>query len=254
MTVACVCAELSGRRLVSVEPDLPFYAASTMKVPVMIELFRRRDAGDLDLDRPVRVTTAFASIVDGSPYQLDDGDVDAELAARAGTDLPVRDLIERMITVSSNEATNLLLALLDFAAIQAMVESLGTTGMRIARPIGDRVARAAGIENVVTAADLVRVMSAIANGAAASPASCAEMVEILCRQRCPSGIAAGLPAGVRCASKGGWVERLRHDVALVWPPEAAPYCLAVCTRGLDDERALAEIRRRSADVYEKLAA
>lgn len=248
--VAEVCADLSGRRSVSERPDEPFYAASTMKVPVMIELFRRHDDGELDLDAPVSVTTTFRSIVDGRPYQVDPDDVDKELAAAEGEQRSVRELIERMIVVSSNEATNLLMGLLDIARIQATMRELGTTRLVVARPIGDMTARAAGIDNLVTAADLVRVMTAIANDRAASPAGCREMVEILCRQQHREGIGAGLPDGVRQASKSGWITATRHDVALVWPPAGTPYCQAVCTSGyVDDDAAIAEIRRRSATAY-----
>src|SRR5467141_4001940 len=57
---------------VRVGADLRFHAASTMKVPVMIQLFRDRDAGQLSLDDSITITNTFRSIVDSSPYMLDD--------------------------------------------------------------------------------------------------------------------------------------------------------------------------------------
>ena len=57
-----------------VNADDSFHAASTMKVPVMIELFRRVDAGGLRLDQGILLVNQFGSIVDGSPYSLDAGD------------------------------------------------------------------------------------------------------------------------------------------------------------------------------------
>ena len=247
--VAEVCADLTGRIRIAERPDLQFYAASTMKVAVLIALFRRYDAGLLDLERPVRVTSTFTSVHDGSPFAIDADDVDEALTAAATEDWSVRALIERMITVSSNNATNLVLDLLDLAEVQAAVTELGAANTVIVRPIGDRVAAAAGLQNLITARDLVTIMTAIATERAASPASCREMLAILTRQRHREGIADALPADVRSASKGGWVTRLRHDVALIWPPTGDPYCHAICTRGLDDPEALRTIQDRTAAAY-----
>src|SRR5689334_7901394 len=58
----------------TVGSDVRFHAASTMKVPVMIQLFRDRDAGLLSLDDSIPVTNTFRSIVDSSPYKLDPSD------------------------------------------------------------------------------------------------------------------------------------------------------------------------------------
>lgn len=65
------------RLALEIRPDLRVHAASTMKVPVSIELGRPVDAGRLRWDDSVPVSNTFASIVDGTPYQLfagDDGD------------------------------------------------------------------------------------------------------------------------------------------------------------------------------------
>src|SRR5215510_16360947 len=90
--------------------DDSFHAASTMKVPVMIELFRRVDSHALRLDQGILLTNQFGSIVDGSPYSLDPGgDSDSSAYTLTGTRVTVRELIDRMITRSSNLATNALI-------------------------------------------------------------------------------------------------------------------------------------------------
>jgi beta-lactamase class A len=248
IATAEVCADLSGRVLIAQRPELQFYAASTMKLPVMMALFRRYDAGTLDLDEPVPVTDTFSSVHDGSPFQIDADDTDPELTR--GGQWSVRQLIERMITLSSNNATNLVLGRITIAEVQELVLELGAVNTVIARPIGDYAASSAGIQNLVTAADLVTLMTAVATGRAANPASCEEMIEILTRQQHTEALPAGLPGGVRSASKGGWVDELRHDVAVVWPEHAEPYCHAICTSGLDDASALRLIRLRAAAAYE----
>lgn len=245
--IAEYCADLSGRVLIADESDRQFYAASTMKVPVMVALFRRYDAGLLDLDGQVRVTGTFTSVHDGSPFRIDVEDEDDALVD--GQQRPVRELIDRMITLSSNNATNLVLQLTTFDEVQTTVVDAGAENSVIARPIGDKTAAGAGVQNLVTAADLVRIMTAIATGQAAKPDSCREMLDILARQQHRVGIASGLPADIRTASKGGWITGLRHDVAVIWPPNADPYCHAICTEGLADDDAIGEIRQRTAAAY-----
>src|SRR5215472_4568232 len=86
-----------------VDANTRFHAASTMKVPVMIQLFRDRDAGSLTLDDSVPITNDFRSIVDGSPYRLDKADdSDSTLYDLVGRKRTIRQLVELMETVSSN--------------------------------------------------------------------------------------------------------------------------------------------------------
>src|SRR5262245_23683599 len=92
--VGVVLRELGTGASLEINPDSSFHAASTMKVPVMIELFRRVDAGSLRLDQGILLINRFASIVDGSPYSLDPGeDSDSAMYKQIGQRVPVRDLI-----------------------------------------------------------------------------------------------------------------------------------------------------------------
>ena len=72
-TVAVVFREVGGGTAIFVNPDSVFHAASTMKVPVMIEYFRGIDARRIRRDQDLLLGTEFKSIVDGSPYTLDAG-------------------------------------------------------------------------------------------------------------------------------------------------------------------------------------
>src|SRR5258707_9671044 len=103
--------DLTTRDSVLVGARIRFHAASTMKVPVMIQLFRDRDAHRLSLDDSIAVTNVFKSIVDSSPYGLDKtDDSDSTLYLRVGGQASIRELVELMETASSNLATNLLIA------------------------------------------------------------------------------------------------------------------------------------------------
>lgn len=242
------CRDSTGRVLRAENERHPHYAASTIKLAVLIELFRMRDTGRLDLDRPLRVHTTFRSTVDGSPYTLDRDDVDVPLAARVGDTAGVRELTERMIEVSSNEATNLLLPLLDPHALAETLHELDAPDTVLGRPIGDRAAQAAGRTNLVTAADLAALLAAVVSGRAAEPESCREMLAILGRQQYPE-IGRFLPATATVAGKSGWVEDCLHDVALVRPPDAAPFILAVCTSGLPNDASRAVIATIASAAY-----
>src|SRR5687768_15097128 len=101
--VAVTYRTLDGGDELLIDADKPFHAASTMKVPVMIELFRQARAGTLSLDEPLAIRNEFRSIVDGSTYALSVGDdSDREVYAAIGKTMTLRQLCEAMITVSSN--------------------------------------------------------------------------------------------------------------------------------------------------------
>ena len=210
-----------------------FHAASTMKVPVMIELFRRHDAGDLRLDSTIVLRNAFKSIVDGSPFSLDAGDdSDSSLYAKTGQRVTLRELNERMITRSSNLATNAVIALLGAGRVEATARDLGATTMQVRRGVEDTKAFNAGLNNTTSARDLGVLMTALAEDKAASPASCEAMRTILRRQEFNDEIPAGLPPGTPVAHKTGWITATTHDAAIIYPPGRRPYVLVVLTRAI----------------------
>lgn len=219
------------------EADRSFHAASTMKVPVMIELFRQADAGKLSLEKPVTLANQFASIVDGSPYSLDaKDDEDASLYERLGQPVPVRELVERMITRSSNLATNTVIALVDPKRVTKTLRSLGARQMTVLRGVEDGKAYKKGLNNSTTARDLAAVMAAIEQGRAASPASTQAMRTILLAQELNQEIPAGLPQGTPVAHKTGQISGVLHDAAIVYPSGRTPYVLVVLTSGIPDEQ------------------
>lgn len=218
-----------------INPDLRFHAASTMKVPVMIELFRQIEAGERKLDDTVVVTNQFTSIHDGTPYTLSaTEDSDGEVYKAMGTPLSYRALVEAAITVSSNLATNILIEHLGARNIQATVDRLDASGMQVLRGVEDQKAFDAGKNNSTTARGLLMLFEAIGRGRAVNPAASAMMVDILKRQKFVEGIPAGLPPGTPVAHKTGWITRIRHDAGIVY--SSRPYVLVVLTRGLEDPK------------------
>ena len=233
--VAVAYRTLDGREAMFIQPDVEYHAASTMKVPVLIELFRQARAGLLALDDEIPVVNQFHSIVDGSPFTLDTGDAsDAAVVRNLGGRMSCRALAEAMITVSSNFATNLIIERVGATNVQATVVAMGASGMRVLRGVEDNKAFEKGLNNATTARALMTLMEAIAKGQAVDKASSEEMVAILRRQTVNDRIPAGLPADVAVAHKTGEITRIRHDAAIVYAPR--PFVLVVLIRGLDDTK------------------
>jgi beta-lactamase class A len=232
--------------------DRRFHAASTMKIPVLLELARRIDGGDLAWDDSLRVRNRFASVVDGSPFTLDPADdSDSTLYALEGRPVPIRRLAELMITRSSNLATNLVIDRLGARRVQATARALGADSIEVRRGVEDSKAYAAGLNNTATANDLARLLVALARGEAASEASSAEIVRILLAQEFNDRIPAGLPAGVPVAHKTGEITGVAHDAAIVYPPGGRPYVLVILTRGYADPAGAARLMAElSALVWE----
>jgi beta-lactamase class A len=252
--VAVAYRTLDGHAELFIDPDTPFHAASTMKVPVMIELFRQARAGRLTLDAPLPIVNAFHSIVDGSRYTLSENDAaDREVVAVLGRTLTLRQLCEAMITVSSNFATNLLIERLGAENIRRTVLSLGAEGMNVLRGVEDQKAFDKGLNNTTTARALLVLLERIAQGHAVDRESDAEMIRILSRQKVsPDAIAAGVPRGIVVAHKTGNITRIHHDAAIVLAPR--PYVLVILVRGMEElDKSAALMAAVSKIVFESLA-
>ena len=219
------------------DANVRFHAASTMKLPVMIQIFRDADAGLLRLDDSLTVHVSFPSLVDGSSFAVDKADdSDSTLYLRAGGKASIRELLELMITRSSNLATNLLIELVGASRAQASARALGAWSIQVLRGVEDGTAYRAGLNNTTTARDLGVLLAAIALHRAASRASCDTMLAILGRQEFNEGIPAGVPRGTRVAHKTGWIgEVVYHDAAVVYPARGGSYVLVVLTGAIKQD-------------------
>ena len=234
--VAVWLRDLGSGDSVTINPDVSFHAASTMKVPVMIELFRRADARFTSLDNELFLQNRFSSIVDASQYSLSPSDdSDSSLYAMVGSNVTLRTLNERMITRSSNLATNAVIQYLDPRRVNATAHALGARNMQVLRGVEDSKAFAKGLNNTTTARDLGVLLVAIERGRAASRASCDAMRQVLLHQEFSGEIPAGLPPGTPVAHKTGWITGTLHDAAIVYPHGRAPYVLVVLTRRIPKE-------------------
>ncbi|MCI4061673.1 class A beta-lactamase-related serine hydrolase [Micromonospora sp. R77] len=260
-TVSAYVARLGAAPTWTRRPDATHYAASTMKLAVLVALHRAAEAGTLDLDAPVAVRNAFDSALPGAPEFTcaRHYDNDEAVWARVGGTAPLRWLAERMIIRSSNLATNIVIGRVGLPAVAQAWALGGARHSVTGRGIEDFAAREAGITNLVTAADLAALLDALARGVdrpgpLASPAGCAAMRDVLLAQEHREDLASGLPEGTPIAHKNGWVRGVRHGAGVVYPPDAPPYVIVVCTTtdladgGPDGEQVEDDACRLIADI------
>ena len=247
-TIAVAYYDLgTGTSLLRNEREV-FHAASTMKVPVMLGLFEAVSRGDLRLDQPVRVHNEFTSIYDGSKYSLESKeDSDGELYKLVGRELPLEELVRRMIVRSSNLATNIVIELIGAKRVMALMKQIGANDIQVLRGVEDDKAYYAGMNNTVTAYDLMLIFRALGESRIISPEASLQMTGILAAQEHNDGIPAGLPPGTRVAHKTGSITRISHDAGLIFAPDTSSYVLVVLTRGFPKnsqaEKVIAAISR-----------
>jgi beta-lactamase class A len=238
--VAIAFRTLDGKDEWLLRADEPFHAASTMKIPVMIELFHQVREGKSRLDDQLLVKNEFHSIVDNSIYKLDSADdSEAGLYKAEGQTRTLSQLCDLMITVSSNLATNLLIEKLGVENIRATVHSLHADGMSVLRGVEDNKAYEKGLSNTTTARGLLILLQAIADGKAVDASASAQMLQILKRQKFNEGIPAGLPPGTVVAHKTGEITKIHHDAAIVYAKR--PFILVILVRGIPDTKVSAAL-------------
>lgn len=202
---------------------LVFPAASTIKLAILVALFRAVDGGRVELER--RVAVEPGAVVGGSGV----------LAwLEPGLALPVADLAYLMVAVSDNTASNLLLDLVGIEAVGAAIADLGLNGTAVRRRFLGRLPGSGEPENVTTAGDLVGVLAAIAEDRAASAAGCARMRRLLELQQDRDGLARRLGEGVVFGGKPGSLPGLVHDAGWLRSADGSAVAVAVLTRGIDD--------------------
>jgi beta-lactamase class A len=243
---------LDGKAHLFLNEKMMFHAASTMKTPVMIEVFKQSREGRFSLDDSLVVRNAFKSIVDGSSFQLDlKDDSDDSMYKNLGAKASIRELLRQMITVSSNLATNLLIDLVEARKVTATMRSLGASDIEVLRGVEDGKAFEKGLNNRTTAFDLLLIMKAISAGKAVDTAASQEMLEILLKQQFNKLIPSLLPPEVRVAHKTGNITGVEHDSGIVLLPDGRRYVLVILSKDLKDveagKKAIALISKRIFD-------
>ena len=211
--------------------DRWFHAASTIKVPILLGVFAAIDRGELLPHSRVHVRNRFLSVVEDIPFRVESSrDSNAAVHNAIGKMMRVDELAYHMITTSSNLATNLLLGVIGPASVNETLRELHVDdGIELKRGVEDELAFEKGINNMVTANGLLRILVMLADGKAFSPALSRRMMDILHGQEFNQGIPARLPKGARVAHKTGEISTVAHDAGVVYLPKRKPYALVILT-------------------------
>lgn len=209
----------------------PVRTASTIKLAIMAECFAEAAYGKLDLKQPLKVTADEK--VSGSGILQD---------LSAGDELPIRDMIDLMIVLSDNTATNLILNRIGGNAVNVRMAQLGLQQTRVMRKIlGDRndlkpfpsgiTDEGAKPENKKwgigrsSPSEMVTLLEKIHRGELVNKIASDEMLAILKRQRDHEGIGRDMK-DVTIANKSGALDALRSDVGIIYSPHG-PIAMAI---------------------------
>jgi len=229
-----------------------FHAASTMKTPVMIEVFRQAKMGKFKLTDSILVKNEFKSIVDGSLYAMDLADDSADgLYGKIGYKMTIYDLTYLMITVSSNLATNILIDLVDAKNANATMRRLGANDISVLRGVEDNKAYDLGLNNTVTAFDLALIFEKIARKKPNGKKASKQMLQILFDQKFNEIIPAKLPKDAKVAHKTGVITGVQHDSGIVFLSDGKKYVLVLLSRKLKDvDAGVAALAEVSGMIYD----
>ena len=223
------------------QPDAPVPTASTIKLPIMVELFAEAGEGKLDWNQKLELTDQDKVSGSGVLTEFSGGD-----------SFPIRDLMHLMIVVSDNTATNLILDRIGGNAVNLRMAQLGLKQTAVMRKIMQAKlfpkntnpqpegvtdeGRKPGNDRWGTGRscprDMVAILEKLYRGELVSKAASEEMISVLKRQQDHNGVGRDMKNTV-IASKSGALDHLRSEVAIVYS-EHGPVAMAITVNNLPD--------------------
>ena len=241
----------TGEEILINERD-SFHAASTMKTPVLIEIYKQAAAGKFALTDSMLVKNEFHSIVDSSLYSLSiDDDSEPELYQVVGTKQTIAQLAYDMIIASSNLATNIVIELVGAKNVTQTMRDLGAPEINVLRGVEDIKAYEKGLSNSTTAYDLLVIFEKLAHGEVVNKEASDAMIDILMDQKFKDIIPAKLPTEVKVANKTGNITAVHHDSGIVFLPDNSSYVLILLSKELGDfDKGTARMAEVSRMIYD----
>jgi beta-lactamase class A len=224
--------DLTTGRTILHNADVLFPTASTIKVPILIEMFHLARAGEFKWSDSI--TLEPGDSVGGSGHLQ-------EALAKGAVTLTTEELVAKMIIDSDNTATNRVISMAKMERVNRLVQEIGASQTRLRRIMMDTAAAAKGSENVTTPLEMARIVESIYRHKAADAADCESMLAIM--KRVPGAIRSAVPQEIEVASKTGTLEGVHCEVAIVYAP-VKPFVLSVYSTFLDkDENPLPEVSK-----------
>jgi beta-lactamase class A len=223
--------DLTDGRILLHNADRVFPTASSIKIAVLVELYRQ--------DQETRSGAKGKARLDDT-YTFDPKDLVEDSRITAGlttgvTRVTNRDLAQFMVAVSDNAAANILIDRIGKDNVNAMLHGLGLSKTILRRKMIDIAAARRGDENVATPEEMVRMLEAIYKEKALNKEATAALIKQLSTSK-QSYIPRLLPENVQVANKPGELEAVRTDSGIVFAPNR-PFTISVMTAYDRDERA-----------------
>jgi len=223
-TVGVAIASTTGHEFAH-NAERRFRAASTVKIPIMIQIFRRIERGELSLSQEYVVNADDHSVGSGVLHDMHDGLV-----------VTIHDLLYLMMSISDNTATNILIDLAGMDEVNTVMQELGMAQSTLGRKMQGKPAEGKQAENWATPAEYASVVRKMLDGDAASADSCEQMVGILEQQQNTRRISRYLPdePGLHWGSKTGSISGVTNDVGFVMT-DAGTVIISVFCEDLPDQ-------------------
>lgn len=216
--------DLVTGRILSYNGDVVFPQASSIKIPIMIQVFRCIRAGEFGMNDALALTEK--DLVGGS------GGIQEKLKKGPLT-LTTRELLHAMIRDSDNVATNKLIAMARMERVNRTLDELGFPATRLQRRMMDGAAAARNQENISTPLEMARLVELIYRGRAVDEAASREMLDIM--KMVKASMRKGVPESVEVASKPGGIPGVRCESGVVFLP-GRPFVLSVMSTFLSGEK------------------
>ena len=204
--------------------DDVFPQASSIKICVLVELYRQAQEGKLKLTELYTVNAADL---------VQDSDIMGGLTPGV-TRITLRDLATMMVAVSDNSATNVLIDRVGMDNVNALLRSRGFVQTKLRRKMMDVKAAGEGRENVSTPGEMMRLLGSIYRGEVLNKELTDDFFKVLSTHK-DSWIPRDLPDGLKIANKPGALEGVRNDSGVVFV-DKRPYVICVMTTYLGNER------------------
>jgi beta-lactamase class A len=202
--------------------------ASTIKIPLLLELYRQGQDNSQGLAKLTDLYTVRESDL------VPDSDIFLGLTPGV-TRLTNRDLATMVMAVSDNSATNVLIDRVGMDNVNKLMDRLGLKQTRLRRKMMDLKAAQEGRENVSTPREMMLLLEAIYHGKVLNKTSTEDFLKVLSTHK-DSALLRGLPEGIRAANKPGALEGVRNDSGIIFAPNR-PFILCVMMTYLRNERA-----------------
>lgn len=214
--------DLNSGRMFSYHGNTVFAQASSIKIPILVRAFQLADQGKLNLDE--RITMTRADIAGGS------GELQKRLAAGDIT-LTWREVATAMIESSDNAATNKLIARVEMASVNRLMDEMGFLQTRLRRIMIDSKAAQNDLENVSTPIEMARLVELLYHGKAVNADASKQMLDIMSLVK--ADMRKAVPEAVRVSSKPGGLQGVSCETGIVFL-DKRPFALSVMGTGIAD--------------------